>query len=122
MADVVVTIPKARWLEWISEGDIPGARWSGTRYGYRIRLNGLPSIEAGERVYVVAHGKLRGYAPLMYVDVRGVPGSSMYDVELVRGGGAVAVTIDQPIPGFRGLRYRWWRRADERPFLGWAAP
>jgi len=40
----------------------------------------------------------------------------------VRGGGAVAVTIDKPIVGFRGFRYRDWEYADERPFPGWRAP
>lgn len=38
---------------------------------------------------------------------------------IVRKGGAVACTIDEPIPGFRGLRKRWWDRAIERPFPEW---
>ena len=41
---------------------------------------------------------------------------------IVRRGGAVAVTIDQPIPGFQGLRKPWWKREDERPFPNWRKP
>ena len=108
MADVVVTVPKRLWAEWIAEGDLPGEVPSGDEFAFYIG-GPLPKIAAGERVYVVAHGKLRGYAPL----VRLRPGA------LIRAGGAVAVTIDEPIPGFRGWRYRWWRREDERDFPNW---
>lgn len=38
---------------------------------------------------------------------------------LIRRGGAVAVTIPQQIPGFRGFRYCWWDRALEVPFPEW---
>ena len=41
---------------------------------------------------------------------------------ICRRGGAVACTIDEPIPGFRGLRKRWWRIEDERPFPDWRTP
>ena len=58
---------------------------------------------------MVAHGKLRGYAPL----TRLRPGA------LIWAGNAVAVTIDESIPGFRGWRYRWWDREAERPFPEW---
>jgi hypothetical protein len=37
----------------------------------------------------------------------------------VRKGNAVACTIDEPIPGFRGLRKRWWSRDIEKPFPNW---
>lgn len=38
---------------------------------------------------------------------------------IVRKGNAVACTIDEPIPGFRGLRKRWWSRDIEKPFPNW---
>lgn len=34
-------------------------------------------------------------------------------------GDAVAVTISQVIPGFRGYRRRWWEWAIEQPFPNW---
>jgi hypothetical protein len=40
--------------------------------------------------------------------------------ELQRRGGAV--TLDEPIRGFRGWRYRWWSLESERPFPGWREP
>ena len=108
MAGVVVTVPKQLWAEWIAEGDLPGEDWSGSEFAFYIGGR-VPFIGPGERVYVVAHGKLRGYAPL----VRVRPGA------LIRAGNAVAVTINEPIPGFRGWRYRWWKREAERPFAEW---
>lgn len=78
-----------------------------------VELSGRPRIAPGERVYVVHAGKLRGYAPLIKVE---------YDndrTHLVRGGKAVAVTIDESIPDFRGFRYCWWDRESEQPFPEW---
>lgn len=113
MPDVVVTVPKSFGLErWAGEGDPPGSEWSGDLYGFSVA--GSPKIEPGERVYVVCEGRLRGYAPLLYA-VR-----EASRTRLVRGGGAVAVTIDREISGFRGFRYAWWGRGEERPFEGWA--
>jgi hypothetical protein len=69
-----------------------------------------------QRVYVVALGKLRGYAPLYAVQ------TDETERELqafIRRGGAVAVTVDQAIRGFRGWRYRWWERNAERAFPDW---
>ena len=116
MSDVVVTVPMDRWADWIDEGDLPGDPWGDGDAGrdgwYDFYLGGrLPDIAPGERVYIVAHSRLRGYAPLVWVD-RAI-GS------LVRQGGAVAVTIPESIRGFRGWRYRWWQRADESPFPQW---
>jgi len=114
--DVVVTVPKARWEAWIAEGDLPGQPFSSQPWEFTTS-GGVPDIVPTERVYIVAHGKLRGYAPLVrlwrYADG---------PVGLVRHGGAVAVTIDEVIRGFRGWRYRWWDRAMEQPFPGWREP
>lgn len=130
MSDVVVTVPKnfTDWgsdgfelnlrglAAWIYEGDAapPGSTcWSGTEWHFELGGH-KPNISEGERVYVVCEGKLRGYAPLLYLD----------DLDrgrwsLVRGGDAVAVTIDEPIRGFQGWRYRWWELTAERPFPDW---
>jgi hypothetical protein len=125
MSDVVVTVPKWKWAEWIAEGDTDGVDgsatpmpWSGVfEYGFGVPT--VPDIAPGERVYVVAHGRLRGYSPLAYLDHdepwrfgRGV-------CALVRLGGAVAVTIPQRIIGFQGFRYRWWDRSIEALFAEW---
>lgn len=131
MPDVVVTVPKnfrcdeyadpdldpdvLRGLAaWVAEGDAAGGNCvSGTEWHFRLGGN-QPDIMPGERVYIVCEGKLRGYAPLLFIDDYGDGGYG-----LVRGGGAVAVTIDKPVTGFRGFRYRWWKYEDEKPFPDW---
>lgn len=110
MSDVVVTLPKSFGLEaWLAEGDGPGEEWKGQRYYWKLGKQ-VPKIEAGERVYVVHDGRLIGYAPLLAIrwDMNG-------NVYLMRGGGAVACTLNKHIPGFRGYRYVWWSRDDELP-------
>jgi hypothetical protein len=119
--DIVVTVPKDRWLEWIDEGDLPGEPWNGVDE-WSFYLGGTPppfvsSVPEGARLYVVAHGKLRGFAPIVRV--------AMIDYrafEIVRRNDAVAVTIAEPIRGFQGWRYRWWERRHERPFPEWRTP
>lgn len=120
MSDVVVTVPKNFYYQgkkglagWIAEGDAAGDPYSGGEWDFYLG-GGLPNIEPGERVYIVCEGKLRGYAPLVRLDC--YQGRTY---SLVRGGGAEAVTIDEPITGFRGFRYRWWDRSAERPFPRW---
>ncbi len=117
MSDVVVTVPKGRWEGWIAEGVLPGeACPCGVEFDFFL-WGPEPVVRPGERVCIVAHGRLRGYAPLVRLE--------WFDFgswSLVRHGGAVAVTIDEVIPGFRGWRCRWWWREDERPFPGWRVP
>lgn len=115
MSDVVVTVPKRLWTEWLAEGDLPDAAATGREYAFWLG-GPRPRIRPGERVYIVAHGHLRGWAPLTRI----VTDGSWFG--LCRAGGAVACTIAAPIPGFRGWRYRWWDRADERPFPAWTEP
>jgi len=118
MPDVVVTVPKSfGWDRWIAEGDRAGEPWTGEEWGF-YTWGARPRIEPGERVYVVHNGKLRGYAPL----IRLVAPLSFGQVVFVRGGGAIAVTIQAPILGFRGWRYAWWDRKIERPFPEWRTP
>lgn len=109
MVDLVGTCPKDFWEEWIAEGDPAGTPESGEEWGWFTQHSYRSLIEPGDRFYVVAHGMLRGWAP-----VTGVWGGA-----IVRRGGAVACTIAEPIPGFRGLKKRWWRREDELPFPDW---
>lgn len=129
--DVVVTVPKGKWEEWLTEGDLADgteapADWEGlSEYGYTFGAGAhVPDIQIGERLYVVAHGKLRGYAPLREIDTEnperfgGQPGG----FALVRRGGAVAVTVGLDIRGFQGWRYRWWNTAAEVPFPEWRIP
>lgn len=115
MADVVVTVPKMQWRDWIEEGDLPGSEWS--RNTSHFWVQHLPTISPGERVYIVAHGRLRGYAPLVmterYCEL------NPYKSCLMRMGDAKAVTIDEPVRGFQGWRYRWWEREDEKPYPDW---
>lgn len=137
MSDVVVTVPKGFWGAWLSEGDLPGQKEFGcylcegqddlctlcmgtgrlktgqVEWDFYLGHANPPKIDIGERVYIVAHGLLRGYAPL--VGLR--HGSGGWS--LVRKGGAVAVTIEDPVRGFPGWRYRWWNREDEKPFPDW---
>jgi hypothetical protein len=119
VTDVVVTVPMAQWALWIDEGDLPGDEPTGARSHFW--LGTLPEdVRPGDRVYVVAHRRLRGYAPLV-----GVEYACRLDDRrscLMRDGGAVAVTIDEWVRGFRGFRYRWWDRGEERPFPEWRIP
>lgn len=115
--DVVVTVPKARWAEWLEEGDLAGDGPARFRSHFWIGNRAVPEIQIGERVYIVAYGRLRGYAPLVGVEkvCRLNPSRSC----LMREGDAVAVTIPEEITGFMGWRYRWWDRSIEVPFQNW---
>jgi len=118
--DVVVTVPKnfthpsapgkKGLAAWLAEGDPPGSEWSGDEWEFST-WGPTPDIKPGERVYVVCEGRLVGYAPLTEL----VAGGGWGTVVFVRGGGAVACTIPEPVTGFRGWRYRWWDRSAEVP-------
>lgn len=112
MSDVVVTVPKWFWREWIAEGDSVGEPETGLEWGFFLG-GSRPDVSPGERCYIVAHGMLRGYAPVVRVQ------RTDRGWAIVRHAGAVAVTIAQPVPGFRGWRRRWWELADELPFPDW---
>lgn len=128
MSDVVVTVPKnfthpaapgkKGLAAWLAEGDPPGSEWSGTKWVYETHGN-MPLCFPGDRVYVVCEGRLVGYSPLiraMYQSEHSRPGKPYFGpVAFVRGGGAVACTIGDKIIGFRGWRYRWWDRDEEKP-------
>ena len=134
MSDVVVTVPKRLWAEWLAEGDLadveqvrrPEVRRGLCEYQYEFRFRGLgvPNIAMGERVYVVAWGRLRGWAPLEDLHLKNpehIFEGCRSGFALIRGPGehAHAVTIPEPIIGFRGWRYRWWGRGTEQPFPAW---
>lgn len=117
MSDLVGTCPKDFWEEWIAEGDAAGEPETGETWGWYTRDRKALTIQRGDRFYVVAHGRLRGYAPITNVRDDGNG-----DFAICRKGQAVACTIEQPIMGFRGLRQRWWPREAERPFENWKQP
>lgn len=113
---MVVTVPKSFGLDqWIAEGDAAGTPESGESWAFYLGGN-IPKMAVGDRVYVTYNGRLRGYAPLVGIERDG------NRFALIRKGGAVAVTIDEQINGFRGWRYRWWSYTDERPFPTWQDP
>lgn len=114
MTDVVVTVPARGWDAWLAEGDLPGDPPTGREYFFTVPTP--PKITPGERVYIVAHGRLRGYAPLIRVESRSRRSF------LVRAGGAIPLTIREAIRGFRGYRYRWWDRSEEILFPEWRSP
>jgi hypothetical protein len=111
--DLVVTCPKGLWAEWIAEGDCPGDTPTGIEWGFFLGRGPRPPVEAGERLYIVAWGRLRGYAPVTRV-VQNEGGWA-----ICREGAAVAVTIRAGIMGFRGWRAVWWDRFQEREFPDW---
>lgn len=130
--DIVVTVPKnfthpdapgKRGLAaWIAEGDPAGSEWSGVNWSFTVS-GPKPEVGPGERVYIVCEGRLRGYAPLVTLSCDGNPKRRDFNHwELIRGGGAVAVTIPDKVTGFQGWRYRWWDRKDEIPFPDWMTP
>ena len=112
MADLVATCPKDFWHQWIAEGDAAGEPETGEEWGWFTNHGFISLALPGDRLYIVAHGKLRGYAIVTRVT----------NGAICRKGGAVACTISQLIPGFRGLRKRWWDRAIEEPFPAWKIP
>ena len=110
MSDVVVTCPKWFWKDWIAEGDAVGEPPTGEEWIFFLS-GSKPNIKPGERVYIVAHGLIRGYSPLIRWSDN-PPG-------LIRGANAVATTILENVRGFQGFRYRWWDYSVEHPFPDW---
>ncbi len=119
MADLVGTCPKDFWEDWIEEGDAAGEPYSGEEWGWYTNHSYAATIQPGERFYVVAHGKLRGWAPVTRVEDRSHKGGGWV---ICRRGNAVACTVPFAIPGFRGLRVRWWDRSAELAFPDWRTP
>ena len=116
--DLVGTCPKNFWEEWIVEGDCAGTDETGEEYAWWTRSKAVLKLQTGDRLYVVANGKLRGYAPVVRVIQREDSEGKIY-FGVCRKGGAVAVTIPETIPGFRGLRKRLWERDQEITFMYW---
>jgi len=112
VGDLVVTVPKTIWREWLEEGDCAGDPYTGEEWGFYLG-GGRPRASRGDRLYIVAWGMLRGYAPVTRV-VRTPRGWC-----ICREGEAVACTIGAHIQGFRGWRERWWPLSAEKQFPGW---
>ncbi len=127
--DVMVTVPATFWPRWLAEGDLPGdpPEESGL-WDFSFGGNGPREAGPGSRLYVVAHGYLRGYAEITAVlgPQAGTGGS------FVRGGGAVACTLREPplapgrlgeprpVESFRGWRYATFPRDAVTPWEDWA--
>ena len=115
MTDLVVTIPRDRWQAWLDEGDLAGdAPTHGHDWGFYVSHCAAPPIDAGDALYIVAHGRLRGFA-LVSKPVCASRGGYL----ITRAANAKAVTIAETINGFQGWRRRWWNLADELPFPDW---
>lgn len=117
--DLVVTVPKDRWFGWIAEGDAVGDPPSGEEWGFFLGRN-KPPIEPGDRLYIVAWGMLRGYAPVTRLQLFNDHADPPAWV-ICREAGAVACTVrgGKRFDGFRGFRHRWWEREEEVPFPEW---
>lgn len=118
MSDLVVTCPKQRWRDWLREGDAAGEPPTGQLYQWQLSSWSRPPIERGDRLYMVAHARLRGWAPVVRVEWC----ADDHVWLIIRGGGAVACTIDGQVTGFPGWRPRWWPREAEQPFPDWRHP
>jgi hypothetical protein len=107
MTDVVVTCPMDRWAGWIAEGQLPGQGWDGETDYHWFGRGYRPNIVPGERVYIVAHGKLRGYAPLVATDIF-VTGRARDEYSIFRWGlnedNMLAIIHKFPLP----LPEWWW--------------
>ena len=115
VADLVVTVPKPLWTGWLEEGDLPGTPPTGEEWAWFIGGH-KPDAGPGDRLYVVAHGRLRGYAPITrVVRAPNYPGKWA----ICREAGAVACTVPETIKGFQGWRRRWWDRLAEVSFPDW---
>jgi hypothetical protein len=116
--DLVGTCPKGFWEEWISEGNCAGdPERADIEYYWFTRSKLTLKLQPGDRFYVVCNGSLRGWAPVVRI-LTDIQNDKQY-FAIARSCGAVACTILQNIPGFRGLRKRWWEREEELPFPDW---
>ncbi len=111
--DIVVTVPAKLWFNWLCEGDLPGdpEEEKGTWDFYTSRAP--TNWQMGQRVYVVAHGYLRGYGEMV----------GRQSNALVRSGPGVACTLfengkPKPMRGFQGWRYATWAREEVRGWEG----
>ncbi len=116
--DLVATCPRGFWKEWIAEGSCAGDPETDVEYAWYTKSRAVLKLEKGDRLYIVAHGKLRGWAPITRI----ISDDDVSEFGICRRGGAVACTIPEKIPGFQGLRKRWWDRSQEIPFPDWRKP
>lgn len=112
MADLVVCVPRQRWRDWLREGSLPGDQ-STDRFGFYVKTDERPPVEPGDRIYVIAWDRLRGYAPLLELQ------EAREGFTLIRAGNAVACTLPSPTKSFPGWKLRWWQCGDEVPFADW---
>lgn len=129
ITDYVVTVPinfthecapGLKGLDaWVAEGDAAGDPETGHDWVF-TSWGSHPVFQPGCRLYIVCEGRIRGYAPLRRITYYSK--GSQYGkgpIGFVRRGGAVAVTINEIITGFRGYKKRWWDRSEEVAFPDW---
>ena len=114
--DIVATVPEQEWEDWLAEGDCAGDVPSGKEHGWKTDLRFLPDVEPGDRLYIVSHHRVRGFARVLRVDR--TPDENG-EGTIWRGSGAAAVTIPEAVRGFGGIRHRWWDPSDETYFPKW---
>jgi hypothetical protein len=119
--DIVATCPKKFWNSWIAEGNAAGDPDNGEEYAWWTTCRIVLKLKPGDRFYVVAHGKLRGWAPITRI-IQKENGIYVTEFGVCRRGEAVACTIPVKIPGFQGIRARFWNRDQEIDFPEWRTP
>ena len=116
--DIVVTVPAKLWFSWLCEGDLPGDPLEEREEWAFYTTTPPRSAFPGQRIYVVAHGFLRGYSDLVATKGKA----------FIRSGPGVACTLfengaPKPMRGFQGWRYATWEREEVREWEGeeWAS-
>lgn len=117
--DIVVTVPRERWEEFLAGGGLPGDPPApGSAQGpWTYDLFNVEELRAmpGQRIFFFAYGKLRLWAPVFAIE-------RVYKRRWrVWRGPAEAATLDGYTyqPGFPGWRLVWWPAHAEAEFPGW---
>ncbi len=119
MGDLVVALgTPERWRELVGAVPVLESSSGSDLFALPVTDRGgpRPAIGPGDRVYLVAWGRVRGY-------VRMAKLSNTLD-GWVLGCSSAVVPTTIPAVGiatFRGAKAPWWKRPDEQPFPGWAS-
>ena len=100
MTDIVITIPRAAWADWLMQHGADDQRGRMRSFHVYDEERGHPPCSTGDQLYVVAHGRLRCVLLIEAIMMR-------------------PVTLAGYVPGFAGWRRRWWDPQHELPFPAW---
>ena len=136
--DFVATVRAPEWEQWLSGESGSGGpetvadpRWVDGNAAWWSRAKLARKVERASRLYVCCRGRLRLWIALRPIgnpfetDQEGRDGRGLWIPLCIDGappdGGPwwQPVTIKADMPGFRGLRRRWWARDLERPCPDW---